>query len=522
MRKYITIPYEDYIKRQNKTTEKDRLTDNVLMSDGSTDAATYHTGQEDDHHSLSNGRAFEVSASRPHLQPPSVPHHQSNSSLDHHRDSDPLHKNHHNSHPHKYSHPSVSSPIETTADTPLPVQNNSHPDPKDPIYSPNPSLVESVRVVSPTKPSSIELGRGKKRKKKGHTVPVDSSHNLSEKSASQDVEEQGKNPGMSHVHPSYHDTQQNEGLAQNFHVLGNEYPTKDPKHTRGEKPKVDHPFSEECSSSSSPQASLLQTDHSEHDINHDGKIYHSSHPSEHDFDSSSSPEVVVNSSQDDSNRMHQQGLVPHRTENHHPVTYEGSMSSGPPSSLSSVNSSKNDGWAGLWNMKNSGRVSSSLSRKDVTGDGNREEEMHSYLKPGYQKSLVNEPPQGMSSEMRGSFLEQDVEKLPQQQQRPLPPHTPLGKVEQSPTVEPTQHPVRHFLPPPGVPVSSNKKQMFSQNISIPQTETHDVIHTIPHDIGTKIHKESTVSHPSILRHNTRPKRSNAGVKPDKWKLGWTS
>ena len=94
MRKYITIPYEDYIKRQNKTTEKDRLTDNVLMSDGSTDAATYHTGQEDDHHSLSNGRAFEVSASRPHLQPPSVPHHQSNSSLDHHRDSDPLHKNH--------------------------------------------------------------------------------------------------------------------------------------------------------------------------------------------------------------------------------------------------------------------------------------------------------------------------------------------------------------------------------------------------------------------------------------------
>ena len=47
------------------------------------------------------------------------------------------------------------------------------------------------------------------------------------------------------------------------------------------------------------------------------------------------------------------------------------------------------------------------------------------------------------------------------------------------------------------------------------------------DISSKsqkemIHKEKSQGKSLIIRHNTRPKRSNAGERSEKWKEGWVS
>ena len=36
----------------------------------------------------------------------------------------------------------------------------------------------------------------------------------------------------------------------------------------------------------------------------------------------------------------------------------------------------------------------------------------------------------------------------------------------------------------------------------------------------KLLKQKSMGKPVILRHNTRPKRSNAGERSEKWKQGW--
>ena len=509
MRKYITIPYEDYTKLNSDIVGVKKLTTTGLTPDDSTVVTSFPNGEVDGHGHLSADSPSSGSTAAHHRLPPSSHPDVPNSS----RDPDPVHHDRNNTAsrldipPQLYAVPPTSS----AADIPHLEQNTPDYHPKVRDGLPNPSLAVSTPVVSHrnsslNNPSPVN-SKKKKKRDPANLSHRDSLHSMSEKSASQGGAGLEKPQQLKYDNALSSVVEQNADHGHSFHVQRNTSPKEGLKFEQGEKTKSDHSSTEGCSSSSyisSPAQNLEQ-------LKHPGNIYQASEDHLQDLGEPSSPEVFVEGSLN--------GQIHHQSHSDTPRNYA-ELSSGEQHSADPNQEYKQSkDWSGLWNVKDVSKVLS-LKRKAEEDDVNMEEGNSSPFPHGVKNGVVNVSAMHKMHDRKNVVLD-DGEKSLAEPQRPLPNHTPSVTPEPSRLVDPSPHPEHHSLPPPGIPSEKIEKKSQLPTMS----HVDDTKGTIQHDhtphIAQKILKQKNQSNSVITRHNTRPKRSKAGAALETWKLGWT-
>ena len=519
MRKYITIPFEEYTRIKNNKVEEKDLTTSGRNAAGSTDVTSHHSGEVNGHHDLSVDSSSSEWTAASHRLPQSAHPHRTDSS-----DPVPPHLDNHDiSPPPDYSSPQVYAqpPTSPTDDTSHFEQNTPVSPPKDPAYLPSRSPAVLSRGAGSKKNSLKKNAPGKK--KKNHKI-LPSSHFDSdqdhdsvsawkEKSVSQEEGGRETSQGMKHNLDPSSVKERNVDRAHNYRGPKNSSPKEDLKYAEQESPKLDHSLREGCSSSSYSSPS----DHSLHPVS----IHHISSDQTQDLEEPFSPEVFVQDLKEGQNKTHILNNDDHHKNSQSQYPEQSSSSGQDQFDHSVLKDTPHEDWSGLWNVKNVSRVLS-LKRKAEEQHHNMEG-VNSTEEDHAESRLVGHAESHPNIDDRNQVAVVDREKLIPEPQHRTKLRTELERSEQMLRVESPRPPApdQSSLPPPGVPAEKiqNKKKL-QHEIGI-QSATLEEEKEESHNIAQKILKQKPISNPVIQRHNTRPKRSKAGAPMESWKLGWT-
>ena len=449
MRKYITIPFDEYIRNKNKKQDIS-LTNTERVLDAST-VSTHSDNEEGDvRDSPSNGPPSSESSHSSPRRRPSPPHLQSYTD------------------PHPLPVPVVgnnidtaqffsSSPIPTTAGTSHPERSNSHFAPTVPVDLPDQIPVGSDPVVNPISNSSPHLSQQKKKRKKTPHLLSDQDQYSDQDTKSERVEkslyqgEAGKENLGNHRYNQdiFSEKVQNVYPIQNFDLQKVEDPIKDSNCQLRGNPKSGQSSLEGCSSSFSEKSNSSPRGLRYEGTKHHHKKYQRSADPVQDSGESYSPEIFVQHPSGGQNKSHSFHQLPHQSQPHLPLNSEELRNATVSSARSSLNSDAKSGWGDLWNVENAYNIS--LKRKAEHKD-EKADISHGDMESDDEIAL--------QSDVRHTVLEKgDGEKSKSVEQRSPLHRTPLVTQEHSAGVEKNPAPQRRSLPPPGIPAEMKKKKI---------------------------------------------------------------